>query len=292
MTDSSSRTNSVDTSIDTGDSDGRQLYTNVNRHNLQRLTDKTAVVTGSTRGIGEGIARRFASEGAAVVVSGRTVDDGKAIVEDIRDSGGDAVFLRTDMAAPDDIKQLIERTTDRYGTIDVLVNNAAAWNHGRFTERTMDDWEMVIDVSLRGPWLATKYALDAMPAGGSVINISSVHALATDPGRFPYNVAKAGLNGMTRSLAIDLGPLDISVNAIMPGPIQIREPIPSNDDSRTARLIPANRRGKPSDVAGLAAYLASDEAGFMTGASIPIDGGWTACLFDDIGAYDELGVDR
>lgn len=271
--------------------DGTRLHTNVNRHDLQRLTGKTAIVTGSTRGIGEGIARRFASEGASVVVSGRTVDDGEAITEDIRDAGGDAAFVRADMADPDDIKRLIEETTDRYGTIDILVNNAAAWNHGRFTERTMDDWETIIDVSLRGPWLATKYALDDMAAGGSVINVSSIHALATDPGRFPYNVAKAGLNGLTRSLAIDLGPLDITANAIMPGPIQIRGPIPHDDDSREARLLPANRRGKPSDVAGLAAYLASDEAGFVTGTSIPIDGGWSVCLFDDIDAYHELAGD-
>lgn len=271
--------------------DGARLHTNVNPHDLQRLTGKTAIVTGSTRGIGEGIARRFASEGASVVVSGRTVDDGEAIAEDIRNAGGDAAFVRADMADPDDIKRLIEETTDRYGTIDILVNNAAAWNHGRFTERTMDDWETIIDVSLRGPWLATKYALDDMPAGGSVINISSIHALATDPGRFPYNVAKAGLNGLTRSLAIDLGPLDISANAIMPGPIQIRDPIPHDDDSREARLLPANRRGKPNDVAGLAAYLASDEAGFVTGTSIPIDGGWSVCLFDDIDAYHELAGD-
>lgn len=276
-----------DTDSDTEANDGEQLHANINRDGLRRLTDKTAIITGSTRGIGEGIARRFASEGATVVVSGRTVDDGETIVDDIRDVGGDAVFIRADMADPTDIEQLVERSVERYGEIDILVNNAAAWQHGSFTERTMDDWELVMNVSLRAPWLATKYVLAAMPDGGSIINISSIHALATDPDRFPYNVAKAGLNGMTRSLAIDLGGLEISVNAIMPGPIRIRGPISLEDTSRNAHFLPANRRGKPKDVAGLAAYLASDEAGFVTGTSIPVDGGWTACLFDDIDAYDK-----
>lgn len=286
MTSDDSHSAPIDTSTETTEESQGGLHTTVNRHNLQRLTDKTAVVTGSTRGIGEGIARRFASEGAAVVVSGRTADAGEKIATDIRDSGGEAVFIEADMANPEDIKQLVAETAKRYGTIDVLVNNAAAWSHGPFTERTMDDWNTVIDVSLRAPWLATKHALDDMPAGGSIINISSIHALATDPGRFPYNVTKAGLNGMTRSLAIDLGPQDITVNAIMPGPIQIRESTSGDEGNHIARFIPANRRGKPDDIAGMAAYLASDEAGFVTGTSIPVDGGWTVCLFDDPDSYD------
>jgi glucose 1-dehydrogenase len=285
MTDDES-TMSGNTSTDTDEANEERLHANINHYGLRRLTDTTAIVTGSTRGIGEGIARRFASEGATVVVSGRTVEDGETIVENIQDVGDDAVFMRADMADPNDIERLIEMTRKRYGEIDVLVNNAAAWRHGPFTERTIDDWSHVIDVSLRAPWLATKHVLGAMPAGGSVINISSIHALATDPGRFPYNVAKAGLNGMTRSLAVDLSPLEISVNAIMPGPIRIRGPISDEGSGRMAHLLPANRRGKPTDVAGLAAYLASDEAGFVTGASIPVDGGWTACLFDDINAYN------
>lgn len=277
--------NPIDTSTDPEED---PVHTNVNRHGLSRLTGKTAIVTGSTRGIGEGIARRYASERANVVVSGRSSEAGEAIAADINTAGGEAVFIRADMADPDDIESLITETVERYGSIDLLVNNAAAWNHGKFETRTMEDWEMVMNVSLRAPWLATKYALDAMPAGSSVINVSSIHAIGSDPGHFPYNVAKAGLNGMTRSMAIDLGELDINVNTIMPGPVRTTGPVPDDDTGRTARLNPANRRGRPNDVAGLAAYLATEESEFMTGASLTIDGGWSVCLYDKIGTYEDV----
>jgi NAD(P)-dependent dehydrogenase (short-subunit alcohol dehydrogenase family) len=264
------------------------LHGTVNRHDLARFEDRTVVVTGSTRGIGEGIARRFASEGANVVVSGRTTEDGERIVEDLTDAGAEATFVRADMGEVEDVTGLIDETVEHYGGIDVLVNNAAAWSHGSFATRDIDDWDLVMDVSLRGPWLATKRAVEHFPPGGRVLNISSVHSVATDPEHFPYNAAKAGLNGMTRSMAIDLGPLDVTVNTILPGKVLHGRNIPAEDDSRYARYAPSNRRGKPDDIAALSAFLASEEAGFITGATLTADGGWTCCLFDKLGRYDSL----
>jgi len=271
------------------DDQTRTLHSVVNRHGIARFEDRTAIVTGSTRGLGEGIARRLASEGANVVVTGRTVDDGEDVVEDVRDADGEATFVRADMGDPDDIQHLIDETAERYGAIDVLVNNAAALSLGPFETRERSDWELVMDVSLRGPWLATKYALDHLPRGGRVINISSVHSIVTGPQHFPYNVAKAGLNGMTRSLAIDLGPLGITVNAILPGRVRNDDRDLGEQSRRYADLTPAGRVGMPDDIAALTAFLASDEAGFITGATVTADGGWTTCLHEKMDRYEQAG---
>ncbi|WP_330633043.1 SDR family NAD(P)-dependent oxidoreductase [Halocatena halophila] len=263
-----------------------RLHTAINPSDMHRFGGKTVLVTGSTRGIGEGIARRFADEDANVVVTGRSSADGQAVADDIQNCGATATFIEADLADIEPIERLVTRTVNQFGSIDVLVNNAAAWTHGPFLDRTVDDWETVINVSLRAPWLLSKHAIDSMPAGGSIVNISSVHSMASDPQRFPYNVAKAGLNGMTRSMAADLGPLNITVNAILPGPVQIKDD-PGDDPLLEHRLegLPADRYGRPADIAGMTAFLASKEARFVTGASIPVDGGWTACLHDDPDVY-------
>lgn len=255
----------------------------VNPHGLNRFEGKTAVVTGSTRGIGKGIARRFASEGAAVVVTGRSAEAGETVANEIRESGSEATFVAADMADPESIKRVIDTAAEQYGTIDVLVNNAAAWTNGPFEEQTLEDWETVMNVSLRAPWLTSKYALEYIPHGGSILNISSVHSTATDPGRFPYNVSKAGLNGLTRALAIELGSLDITVNALVVGNIvkPYSDADPSDTENWSARLLPVNRRGTPEDVAGLVTYLGTADARFITGASIPVDGGRLACLVSE-----------
>jgi len=239
-----------------------------------RLDDTVALVTGSTHGIGLCIARRFAREGAAVVVNDEGSHDGKSIAAELAETGADATYVEADALDPDDIERLVRRTVEEYGRIDVLVNNVATWRHQRFDETGLDDWEFVMDGALRSHWLTTKHAVDHVPRGGSVVNVSSVHALDADPGRFPYNVAKAAVNALTRTFAVELGPLGVRANAIMPGPIDTSQPPPTEGELREERSVwPVGRRGVPADVAGLAAYLAAEESSFVSGTAIPVDGG-------------------
>jgi NAD(P)-dependent dehydrogenase (short-subunit alcohol dehydrogenase family) len=226
--------------------------------------------------------------GANVVVSGRTVDDGTAVAESIDAQGGEATFVQCDMAEIDQIENLVEKTVSTYGTVDTVVNNAALWRHGDFETRTIADWEIVTNVCLRAPWYLVKECLGHLAGGGAVVNISSVHALQTDPGRFPYNVTKAGIDGLTRCLAVECGPLDIRVNGIRPGWIQL-EHDDGHDEEPLARwqtLAPLRRPGEPDDVAPVVAFLASDDAGYVTGTTLEVDGGWTKALLDDLGPYD------
>jgi NAD(P)-dependent dehydrogenase (short-subunit alcohol dehydrogenase family) len=253
-----------------------------------RLDDAVAVVTGSTRGIGLGIARRFASEGASVVINDEEATDGEEVARDLAETGGGPVqYVEADCADPAAIDRLVDTVVDEFGRIDVLVNNVADFRHGPLSETTLDDWAAVLDVALRSHWYATRAAVPHMPAGSSVVNVSSVHAVATDPHCVPYNVAKSGVNGLTRALAVDLGPEGVRVNAIMPGKILVErladfdtETATIDDYAQETVIDPVGRFGAPADVAGLAAYLASDESSFVTGACIPIDGGRTAVLRD------------
>jgi len=247
---------------------------------LKGLSGKVAIVTGSTKGIGRGIAHRFAVEGVKTVVTGRDEAGGETVVSEIRDAGYEARFIRADLSERADIETLIEATVGEYGRIDFLVNNAAAWRHGTVRDRTEEDWEAVMYVSLRAPWLLGKLAVEHMPDGGSIVNISSVHSARTDPGRFPYNVAKTGLNGLTRVMAIDLGPFDVRVNGLLVGNVrkEYGSADPFDSSAYYARTAPANRRGVPQDVAGISLFLCTDESEFITGANFPVDGGRLACM--------------
>ncbi|MDS0280678.1 SDR family NAD(P)-dependent oxidoreductase [Haloarcula onubensis] len=248
-----------------------------------RHADDVAIVTGSTRGIGAGVAKRLAAEGAAVVVNGRSEAEGEAVVESIRDDGGEAVFIEADMRDPAAIAALIEEAAERYGRVDVLVNNAGVQTETTATEATIEDWEFVVETDFRSFWLCAKHAVEVMPEGGTIVNMSSNHAFLTMPGLFPYNAVKAGINGMTRALALELGPLGIRVNTINPGWIEIertREELSADDRERVESMHPLGRIGTPDDVAATVSFLTSDEASFITGASLLVDGGRSAVMQD------------
>jgi glucose 1-dehydrogenase len=249
-----------------------------------RFGDHVAIVTGSTRGIGAGIAERFVTEGASVVVSGRSEDAGLGVVERLRsgDRGG-ATFVRADMREPDDVERLIERTVEEYGRIDVLVNNAGVQTETSAAEATLDDWEFVLETDFRAYWLAAKHSIEHMSAGGSIVNVSSNHAFATMPEHFPYNAVKAGIDGMTRALAVEFGPLGIRTNTVNPGWVEVertREELPDDRREHVESIHPLGRIGRPEDVAGAVAFLASDDAAFVTGANVLIDGGRGAVMED------------
>ncbi|MGM0446653.1 MAG: SDR family NAD(P)-dependent oxidoreductase [Methanobacteriota archaeon] len=258
-----------------------------------RFAGETVIVTGSTRGIGAGIAERFAAEGANVVVSGRSEAAGEAVADRIAERGGteagngsatcDATFVRADMRDPDDVATLAEAATERYGSVDVLVNNAGVQTETAADEATLEDWAFVVETDFRAYWLAARAALEQMDRG-AIVNVSSNHAYATMPAHFPYNAVKAGINGMTRSLAVDFGPR-VRVNTVVPGWVEIertREELPEGRLEEVESIHPTGRIGTPADVAGAVSFLASEDAAFVTGAALLVDGGRGAVMQDDV----------
>ncbi|ELZ61325.1 MULTISPECIES: SDR family NAD(P)-dependent oxidoreductase [unclassified Haloferax] len=248
-----------------------------------RHEGRVAIVTGSTKGIGAGVAKRLAREGATVVVNGRSADNGQETVNAIRELGGESMFVEADMRDPAAIEALIEETVDRYGRLDVLVNNAGVQTETTAAEATMEDWKFVLETDFRSFWLCAKHAAEHMPVGGSIVNMSSNHAFLTMPGLFPYNAVKAGINGMTRALALELGPLGITVNTVNPGWVEVERTqaeLSADDRERVEAIHPVGRIGVPEDVAATVAFLTSDEASFVTGTSLLVDGGRTAVMQD------------
>ncbi|ELZ62094.1 short-chain dehydrogenase/reductase SDR [Haloferax sp. ATCC BAA-646] len=193
------------------------------------------------------------------------------------------MFVEADMRDPAAIEALIEETVDRYGRLDVLVNNAGVQTETTAAEATMEDWKFVLETDFRSFWLCAKHAAEHMPVGGSIVNMSSNHAFLTMPGLFPYNAVKAGINGMTRALALELGPLGITVNTVNPGWVEVERTqaeLSADDRERVEAIHPVGRIGVPEDVAATVAFLTSDEASFVTGTSLLVDGGRTAVMQD------------
>jgi len=251
--------------------------------NQNNLEGDVAVITGSTRGIGESIARRFAKEGAIVVITGRSTSSGKTIAGSIREMEEQATFVEADMRSPDDISALFEATVDEFGTVDILINNAAVQTETGVSETTLNEWELVLETDFRSYWLCAKHASEYIDQG-SIVNISSNHAFTTMPSHFPYNAVKAGINGMTRAMALDFGP-DIRVNTINPGWVAVERTTEEMSDEKRKQLAsihPMGRIGAPEDVAGAAAFLASEDAAFITGTSLLVDGGRSAVMQDDV----------
>jgi glucose 1-dehydrogenase len=248
-----------------------------------RLSGRRVLVTGSSKGIGRGIALRLAQDGADVVVNYNSDPGGAdAAVAEIRALGRHAVALKGDVGTVDGVRTLIADSVKALGGLDVLVNNAGIERHAAFWAVTEADYDAVLNVNLKGVFFATQAFVQHCRAAGQpgrVINISSVHEDLAFPNFAAYCAAKGGLRMLTRTLAVELGPLGITINNIAPGAIET--PINAallNDPVKLASLkgqIPLGRLGKPEDVSGLAAFLASAESAYVTGSTYFVDGGLT-----------------
>ena len=253
-----------------------------------RLANKVAAITGAAQGIGRGMARMFAREGAAVVIGDIQDDKGAAVAAEISAAGGRAAFIHTDVAVASDLERMVQTAVEQFGGLDILVNDAI-WSKGG-TAVTLEeaDWDRAIAVGLKACYLGAKYAVPAMArrGGGSIINISSVHGLLAARNSLVYESLKGGLILMTKEMASDFGPQGIRVNAICPGMIVHeghRNHDPTSAHARfAAELYPVRRYGNPDDIAYGAVYLAADESSFVSGHALVIDGGLTAQLQDDL----------
>lgn len=247
---------------------------------MDRLKNKVAIVTGSTGGIGVGIAKLFAAEGAKVVVCGRREEKGQAVVDSIAKDGGEASYHFVDITAPESIEALCRDTAEKYGKIDILINNAAnvALKDGRVDELTLDMWDDIFKSDIRGTFYAIKCVLPFMKEnkGGSIVNIGSMASCSGDLGSTAYACAKAGVDMLTQSTALQYGRDNIRCNCVRPGLIVTPDNeahIPQVLKDIFMNNIMVNRYGKPEDIANMCLYLASDESEYFTGQVVTVDGG-------------------
>ncbi len=245
-----------------------------------RLKDKVAIVTGSGRGIGEGIVLRFAEEGAKIIVNDVNEDDAKNVVDQVKAKGGQAVAVIGSVSDRSTVQKMVDTAVKEFGTLDIIVNNAGITRDSILHKMTDDQWSAVIDVNLTGVYLGIQCAARIMreKGYGKIINISSTSALG-NVGQLNYSASKAGVIGMTKTAAKELGAKGVNVNAIAPGMIwtDMMKNMPPETlkqmDMMLPFIVPLNRKGSPQDIANLALFLASDESSFITGQIIFCDGG-------------------
>ena len=240
------------------------------------FTGKIALVTGGTKGIGAGIVRRLASDGASVAFTySRSEQEAFQLTGEIESAGGRALALKADSASAEEVQAAVLQAVDAFGELDIFVSNAGILIRGTIENYTLEDLDRMIAINIRAAVVGVQAAAKAMKEGGRIILIGSNTAVRTAfPGASVYSMTKAALTGFVRGAAIDLAPRAITVNNVQPGPTATEMSLPHAEMVKP--LIPLHRMGEVSEIAGLVAYLASKEAGFITGASVTIDGGYVA----------------
>lgn len=261
---------------------------------MGRLDGRAAIVTGGAQGIGGSCARRLAEEGARVLIADIDEAAAEANVAGVRAQGGTADSINADLSQDQDIKSMVDRAAELWGRLDILVNNAYTPKHGSGAEGalevTEEDWDAGMSLLVKAIFLAAKYAVPEMrkTGAGSIINVSSVHGLLAAPGKMVYATGKSAVIGMTRQMATDFGPLGIRVNAVCPGHIVTERIRAGWDENPSGERFfqdqyPLRKLGKPEDIADAVVFLSSDEAAFITGHSLVVDGGLTVQLQEDFG---------
>jgi NAD(P)-dependent dehydrogenase (short-subunit alcohol dehydrogenase family) len=248
---------------------------------MKALEDKVAIITGAAKGIGESTALLFAKEGAKVVVSDIDEENGKKVAEAIKNDGREALFVKSDASKPKDHEELVKKTVDAFGKLDIAVNNAGIGGPlAQTAEYPVDDWDNVIKLNLSGVFYGTKYQIAEMMknGGGSIVNIASILGQVGTANSPAYVAAKHGVVGLTKTAAIEYAQENIRVNAVGPG--YIKTPLLDALDDETLEYLvsqhPIGRLGKPEEVAEIILWLASDKASFVTGNYYAVDGGYLA----------------